>query len=269
MTDSVPSRRPTERFSGRVEAYRRYRSRFPREIISVLQQRCGLTPASIVADIGAGTGMLAELFLEHGNAVFAVEPNAEMRAACEELSLKYPALTCIDGTAEATGLADHSIDFIAVGRAFHWFDREKCRPEFLRILRSGGWVVIASSGLRRGPDGVSRDHELLLREHGIDYTSLRDRYNVDQAVREFFAGSQPQQVDFPSVENLTYEELEGHTLSLSVTPQPDHPKFPAFQQALREYFDRYESGGKLALPTRCRVVIAQLRESSATTTKAS
>ena len=29
----------------------------------------------MVADVGAGTGMLAELFLEHGNAVVAIEPN--------------------------------------------------------------------------------------------------------------------------------------------------------------------------------------------------
>jgi SAM-dependent methyltransferase len=259
MKDSIRSRHPTQRFTGRVEAYRRYRSRFPPEIISVLQQRCGLAPASIVADIGAGTGMLAELFLENGNTVFAVEPNAEMRAACEELASTYPALSCIDGTAEATGLPNHSVDFIAVGRAFHWFDREKCRPEFLRILRPGGWVVIAGSGPRRGPDGVSRDHELLLREHGVDYVALRNRYNTDEAVREFFTGSEPQQVDFEDVERLAYEELEGHTLSLSVTPQPGHEKFPAFQQALREYFERYQSDGKIALPTRCRVIFAQLR----------
>lgn len=259
MTDSIPSRHPTERFTGRVEAYRRYRSPFPREIISVLQRRCRLTPQSIVADIGAGTGMFAQIFLGNGNTVFAVEPNTEMRAACEELASKYPALTCIDGTAEATGLPDHSIDVIAVGRAFHWFDREKCRPEFLRILRSGGWVVIASSGPRRGPDRIARDHELLLREHGLDYTQLRDRYRVDDAVQEFFAGSEPQQVNFEDVENLTYQELEGHTLSLSVTPQPGHPKFPAFQQALHEYFDRYQSGGKIELFTRCRVVFGHLR----------
>jgi SAM-dependent methyltransferase len=259
MTEPTPSRLPTERFTGRVEAYRRYRSRFPREIIPVLQQRCGLTPASLVADIGAGTGMLAEIFLENGNTVLAVEPNAEMRAACAELSSTHPALTCIDGTAEVTGLPGDSIDFIAVGRAFHWFDREKCRPEFMRILRPGGWVVIASSGPRRGPDGVSRDHELLLREHGLDYTALRHRYNVDEAVRDFFAGSEPEQVDFQGLENLAYEELEGHTLSLSVTPQPGHRKFPAFQEALRGYFDRYQFGGKIALPMRCRVVFAQLR----------
>jgi SAM-dependent methyltransferase len=259
MKNPTSSRAPTERFTGRVEAYRRFRSRFPREIIPVLQQRCGLSPNSMVADIGAGTGMFAELFLENGNTVFAVEPNAEMRAACEELSSRYPTLTCIDGAAEATGLPGHSIDFIAIGRAFHWFDRKKCRPEFLRILRPSGWVVIASSGPRRGPDGISHDHERLLREHGIDYTQLRDRYRVDDAVREFFAGSELQEVDFDDAENLTYEELEGHTLSLSVTPQAGHPKSPPFQRALREYFNRYQSGGRITLPTRCRVVFAQLR----------
>src|SRR5579872_2324278 len=81
--------KPTERFSSRVEAYRRFRSRYPREITAVLEERCGLTHDSVVADVGAGTGMLAEVFLENGNRVFAVEPNADMRAVCEELEERY------------------------------------------------------------------------------------------------------------------------------------------------------------------------------------
>jgi SAM-dependent methyltransferase len=259
MTAPVPSRNPTERFTGRVEAYRRYRSRFPPEIIPLLQQRCGLTTNSVIADIGAGTGMFAELFLENGNTVFAVEPNAEMRAACDELALSHPALTCVDGAAEATRLPDGAIDFVTVGRAFHWFDREKCRPEFLRILRPGGWVVIATLGARKGPDPLSRDLELLLREHGLDYAAVRHWYNVDDAVRQFFKGSKAQEADFQNIEKLSYEDFEGHTLSLSVTPQPGHPRFPAFQEALRKYFERYQSEGRIPLPARCKVVFGQLR----------
>ena len=56
-----------ERFTGRVEEYERYRLRYPGEVIRTLTERCGLTREHLVADIGAGTGMLAELFLEHGS----------------------------------------------------------------------------------------------------------------------------------------------------------------------------------------------------------
>jgi SAM-dependent methyltransferase len=259
MSEGEFSVNPTGRFSGRVEAYRRYRSRYPREIIPLLRQNCGLTPESILADIGAGTGMLAELFLENGNAVYAIEPNAEMRAACAELATQYPKLRCIDGTAETTGLPDRSVDTIAVGRAFHWFDHEKCRPEFMRILRPGGWVVMAGLGPRRGKEPVQDDYQEILRVHGIDYARLRERYNLKDAIRRFFAGGSLQEAEFAGYEELTYEGLEGHTLSLSVTPQPDHPGYPAMQEALKKYFEKYQRDGKIRLPTNCQVAMGQLR----------
>ncbi|MGH9687863.1 MAG: class I SAM-dependent methyltransferase [Candidatus Acidiferrales bacterium] len=249
---------PTGRFTGRVEAYRRYRSRYPREIIPLLHEKCGLTAESIVADIGAGTGMLAELFLENGNSVFAVEPNAEMRAACEELAAQYPRLTCLGGTAENTRLADRSIDLIAAGRAFHWFDHAKCRTEFRRILRPDGWVVLAGQGPRRREEPVSRDYQEILRQHGIDYSRLYSRYNVKEAVRGFFEGGSLLESEFPGYEELSYEGLEGQTLSLSVTPQPDHPGFPAMQEALKNYFDKYQRDGKMRLPMTCHIYMGQL-----------
>ncbi|MGH9715707.1 MAG: methyltransferase domain-containing protein [Candidatus Acidiferrales bacterium] len=251
---------PTGRFTGRVEAYRRYRSRYPREIIALLREKCGLSPDSIVADIGAGTGMFSEIFLENGNRVFAVEPNADMRSACEELIARFPRLTCIDGTAEHTLLPGHSVDLIAAGRAFHWFDHEKCRPEFARILRPGGWVVLAGLGPRRKKEPIQQDYQAILREHGIDYSRLYDRYNVKEAVQRFFAGDAIEEAEFPGAEELTYEGLEGQTLSLSVTPKPDHPGFPAMQEALKSYFEKYQRDGKMRLPMNCHIYMGQLRQ---------
>jgi SAM-dependent methyltransferase len=72
---------PTLRFSNRVKNYLKYRPAYPPAIIDTLRVECGLTPAAQIADIGSGTGLLTELFLRHGNPVFAVEPNREMREA--------------------------------------------------------------------------------------------------------------------------------------------------------------------------------------------
>src|SRR5438445_515341 len=101
---------PTKRFSNRVENYVKYRPRYPAEIIPLLQRECGLTPESIVADVGSGTGFLTELFLKNGNPVFGIEPNAEMRAAGEQLLAQYANFTSVNATAEATTLADATID---------------------------------------------------------------------------------------------------------------------------------------------------------------
>jgi SAM-dependent methyltransferase len=259
MNGPDPSLKPTERFSSRVEAYRRFRAPYPREIIALLEERCALTRESVVADVGAGTGMLAELFLENGNRLFAVEPNADMRAVCEELVARYPRLSCVDGTAEDTRLADHSVDFVGVGRALHWFDQDKCRPEFVRILRQGGWVVLASQGPYTRTVPVIREFQTVLREHGLDYARMRKRYDIESAARDFFAGGEFQEALFPSTQVMTYQDLEGFVQSLSVTPQPGHPGFLPMQQALREYFERHESGGKIRMPMTCKLHFGHLR----------
>ena len=65
-----------ERFSNRVEDYVRYRPAYPRAVLDLLREECGLAPESVVADIGSGTGILTQMFLEKGNVVYGVEPNA-------------------------------------------------------------------------------------------------------------------------------------------------------------------------------------------------
>lgn len=252
MHETEPSLKPTERFTGRVEAYRRFRSGYPREIIPMLQEKCALTRESVVADVGAGTGMLSEPFLENGNRVFAIEPNPDMRAACRELLERYPGLTCVDGTAEDTRLGDHSVDFVAVGRALHWFDQSKCRPEFARILREGGWVLLASQGPHNRSEPAIREFQTILKEHGLDYERLRHQYDIENAARRFFEG-EFQEAEFPATEEMTYGELEGFALSLSVTPKPGHPGFPAMQKSLKEYYTRHESGGKVRMPMTCKI----------------
>ncbi|BEE09682.1 hypothetical protein VAWG005_24930 [Aeromonas dhakensis] len=71
----------TERFSARVEAYVKYRPGYPPAMLDFLADELAMGPASQVADIGAGTGILTALLAPRGARVWAVEPNQEMRGA--------------------------------------------------------------------------------------------------------------------------------------------------------------------------------------------
>ena len=108
--NQLERKKPTERFSNRVENYVKYRPGYPAEIIDFLHRNCGLDARAIVADIGSGTGILAELFLRNGNQVLGVEPNPEMRVAGESFLARYRNFISVAATAEATTLADHSVD---------------------------------------------------------------------------------------------------------------------------------------------------------------
>ena len=64
-----------ERFSNRVENYVKYRPHYPPAVLELFRNEMGLTPDSLIADIGSGTGISSELFLKNGNTVYGVEPN--------------------------------------------------------------------------------------------------------------------------------------------------------------------------------------------------
>ena len=99
---------PTRRFSSRVENYVRYRPGYPAGVLDLLQERYGLTSSSEIADVGSGTGALARIFLENGNRVFGVEPNAQMRLAGERLLAEFPGFTSVAATAEGRSTAPHT-----------------------------------------------------------------------------------------------------------------------------------------------------------------
>ena len=77
-----------------------------------MRDQCGLAPGQVVADIASGTGIWTRALLENGNSVIGVEPNTEMRQAAERLLAAFPNFTSVAGTAEATTLADGSVDFV-------------------------------------------------------------------------------------------------------------------------------------------------------------
>ena len=235
---------PTKRFTNRVENYLKYRPRYPPEIIPLLEKECGLTRDSLIADIGSGTGFLTELFLQNGNRVFGLEPNAEMRAAGEQLLAKYTNFTSVNATAENTTLAAGAVDFVTAGQAFHWFDREKTQAEFARILKSNGWVVIVWNGYKPERTPLLRGyHEALLR-YGTDYRDVR-REIEDIKIEQFFACGAYKVAQFEFHQTFDFEGFKGRTLSASYAPQPGEANFEPMISRLREIFDSNQSDGKV------------------------
>lgn len=249
---------PTQRFSGRVESYRRYRPAYPAEIVDVLRRPCGLGPDSTIADVAAGTGLLTEIFLAAGFAVTAVEPNAEMRAACAHLQQDYPKLHLVDGTAEATSLARHSTDLITVAQAMHWFDLDRTRAEFVRILKPGGWCAVLYNNRHPGGDAFHEGYEQILLEFGIDYAAVKGQHMGRKRLAAFFAPGAMECTVLPNEQSFSLEGVEGRILSSSYMPQPGHPRFAAMRQAIRSLFERTQSDGFVTMKHDCVVCRGRL-----------
>src|ERR1700730_16980722 len=123
----MPIEDATRRFTPRVENYTRYRPGYPPEVLDLLRRDCRLTPDSLVADVGFGTGIFTRGLLENGNRVIGVEPNPDMRRAGEGFLANFPRFTSLAGTAEDTTLPGRSVHFVTVAQAAHWFDARRAR----------------------------------------------------------------------------------------------------------------------------------------------
>lgn len=254
-----PITNPTERFTTRVENYARYRPEYPRAIVGVLAFRCRLSAESTIADIGSGTGILAKLFLQNGNAVYGVEPNDAMRTAGEQLLVNYPKFISIKGTAESTALPAASVDFVTAGQAFHWFEPENTRREFCRILRPSGWVALVWNERRLDSTPFLREYEQLLLTWGTDYQHVRhDR--GDQPIADFFAPGSFTLEAFANVQQLDWEGLRGRVFSASYTPGPDHANYNAMVAGLEKIFRKHSQDGIVAFEYNTMLYFGQLPE---------
>jgi SAM-dependent methyltransferase len=248
----------TQRFSSRVDNYIKYRPSYPHEIIETLRSECGLTSDSVIADIGSGTGILAEMFLKNGNEVYGVEPNREMREAGERLLKDYPRFHSVAAKAEETALADHSVDFITAGQSFHWFDREKCRAEFVRILKPPGWIALIWNERVTNTTRFLVAYEQLLKDYSTDYERIDHRQINDDVIRDFFGSDRFMLKRFKNVQVFDYEGVKGRLLSSSYAPEAGHPNHEPMLAELERIFQSYQNDGKVVFEYRAQMYYGQL-----------
>ena len=247
-----------QRFSSRAADYVRYRPGYPRTILDPLRDECGLTPDSVVADIGSGTGLLAQMFLENGNLVYGVEPNAAMREAGEQFLEKYPHFCSVAGSAEATTLPGASVDFVVIGQAFHWFEPNATRAEFRRILRPGGWVAVFWNERVTDTTPFLREYERFLRRFGTDYEKVSETYPRELHMTEFFGPSKFEGRFFPNEQVFDFEGLRGRLLSSSYAPPAGHPNHEPMLAELKRLFDAHQRGGRVRIEYKTHMYYGQL-----------
>ena len=256
MTESTHD--PVGRFSDRAEDYAKYRPHYSHDVVHALKDPCNLTPQHLVADIGCGPGMLAEIFLENGTRVIGVEPNREMRVAGEKYLAGYPNFSTVDGSAEHTTLPDASVDFVVAGQAFHWFRPPEARVEFARIVKPGGWVVLVWHDRNVDATPFLRAYEAFLRQHSNDYEQVTHKYLASYEVLErFFAPNKMRLIKQSSEQRLDFDGLRGRLLSSSYIPKSG-PKHDAMMQALPELFSTYAADDRVVLEYETKIFYGHL-----------
>jgi len=249
-----------ERFSSRVADYVKFRPGYPAAILDLLRDECGLRAGEscVIADVGSGTGFLAELFLRQGNRVFGVEPNLEMRRAGEEFLREFANFTSIAGAAEATTLADDSVNFVTAGQAFHWFEPVATRREFVRVLKPGGWLVLVWNH-RRMDTPFARDYEAMLNRYSTDYGKVRASYPESSKVRDFFGEVACAERNLSYTQLFDWDGLAGRLNSSSYAPTEDHANYAPMMAELKRIFEAHQAGGRLPMEYETKIYFGQLK----------
>jgi len=242
--NEVDSKGFVRRFQGRADVYSKYRPTYPIGVLLALKREIGFDRERVVADIGSGTGILSELFLEAGNRVYCVEPNEDMRRAAEERLKRYaPRYVSVEGTAEATHLKGGSTDLVAVGQALHWFDGEGARAEFARILGKKGYVAIVYNN-RRGEGGVEKAYGKVIDRFGKNRAAIPE---VDDVYVERFLNGEFKKFVMPNSQTLDLQGMLGRLASASYMPPQDDRRWVEIEKEVRRILAAHGNNGTVTL----------------------
>ena len=233
-------------FSAKVADYVASRPDYPDALFDALRDHAGLRSGALVADVGAGTGLLTQGLLQRGARVVAVEPNAAMRAAADHWLGANAAYRSVDGSAEAMPLDAGSVDLITAAQAFHWFEVDAARVECQRVLSPAGQVALIWNDRRRG-DALHAALDELFARFGGDRRAAMVAHEDRANVPGFFGTARALELSWPHQHPLDAVGLASLVFSRSYMPARDSAAGRDAERAVAAVFDRFAAGGTVGV----------------------
>jgi SAM-dependent methyltransferase len=231
--------------------YDKYRLPYATEAVDDLLGRIG--HVKIVADIGAGTGQLARLFVNRNLKVYAVEPDPAMRKVASASLASFATVEICAGLAEQIPLAENSIDLIVIGNAFHRFKPEACY-ELNRILKKQGWIALFSYSFlnKEFADLLSCKMAAL---KGV--TGETEKTWHGTPVQALFGGGPIYTLSYRRLHTEDWTAFFGAACAGIEAPESDDADFVLFETLHCEVFDAFAVDGKIQVEYETRVSFGQ------------
>ncbi len=125
----------------------KFKKRRANQLASKICDVLSLVEDDVVLDVGAGSGLIADLLSEKCE-IFALEPNPKRLDYCLR---KHPAVKAFSASAESIPFPETYFHKLYVVMAFHHFqNQEAALSEFSRVLKHGGLLLLVESDIERG-----------------------------------------------------------------------------------------------------------------------
>lgn len=243
--------KPKKRFSDRVENYVKYRPSYPQGVVDVMRNTYGINRNSVIADIGAGTGIFSKVLLDSSLNVIGVEPNAEMRHYAETYLGSYPAYRSVNGSAEDTTLDVDSVDAIVAAQAFHWFDVAPTLIEFSRILKKDGMIFLVWNDRKTADNAFQQAYNDLLIRYCPDYTRINHKNFSPERLCTVFPGKTIDTHHLDNHQVFDYDSLLGRLKSSSYCPLETDAAYIPLTKALHAIFEAHHTDGHIVIAYDC------------------
>ncbi len=133
-------------------AYADFRPTYPPALFDWLAE---VAPTrDLVWDCACGSGQASVDLAERFGRVVATDASAKQLAGAKA----HPKVDYRQAPAEASGLADQSVDLITVAQALHWFDLLRFYAEARRVLKPGGVLAVWTYGVQTVEDAAVNAH---------------------------------------------------------------------------------------------------------------
>jgi len=157
----------TADFGRTARDYAAHRKGFPQAFYDRLAERGIATQGQRVLDVGTGTGLVARALALRGCDVVGLDPADKLLDAARELDRQAGVdIEYVSGEAEAIACEENDFDGVTACQCRHLMDDPtQALVEIRRVIRPGGWLVLAHFDWLPEPGSVAEATEALILEH--------------------------------------------------------------------------------------------------------
>ncbi|MBE0699175.1 MAG: class I SAM-dependent methyltransferase, partial [Anaerolineaceae bacterium] len=224
-------------YAAKAAKYACYRWGYPHQAVEMIFNQTGLDQASIVIELGAGTGILTRQVVNRVSHLYAIEPDMQMNAWIREGLPAGSPISVIAAKAEAVPLLSNHADAVLVAQAIHWFNPLETRDEIHRLLKKHGWLVLLRN---YGTDSDLNQalQELNTVENGVRLNPQLSSF-VPKKVEYYYDQENIESEQFPFTIHQDWDAFLGGLTSASFVPEEAHPLFNRYREEARKVFEQF------------------------------
>lgn len=151
------------------EDYAKFRDIYPPEFYEKIISRNLCISGQNILDIGTGTGVLPRNMYKYGAKWTAVDISEnqieQAKILSNNMDIDYFAMP-----AENINFADNSFDAITACQCFWYFNHEKIMPDFYRMLKSGGSILVLYMAWLPYEDKIAGESEKLILKYNPNWS---------------------------------------------------------------------------------------------------